>query len=228
MIRLLQCATVAFLLLLSCRAADAQQTGLLYDPEPPANAAYVRVVVAAEGPSLQLMVDGKPRGEAITTGAPSEYLVLPAGPHHLQLKSGRQVLQTTFEAPAGKALTLAFLTRSSASQPLRFEDKANTNKLKAVLTVYHLAHLAGPLDVTAGTSAQTVFPAVAAGASVSRLVNPLNIRFGLAANGKPIDVPAVQLAMEYGGTYSVFIFPGKTRPQLMALLNRVERYTGTP
>lgn len=227
MTRHVQAFTAAALLLLA-GTTPAQQTGLLYDPEPPANSAYVRVVVAAQGPTMQLTVDGKPRGEPLVDGEPGHYLVLPAGPHRLQLVGSSPPLQVDIDAPAGKALTLAFTSRAPGSQPLRFEDKANTNKLKAVLTAYHLAHSAGPLDVTAGAKAQTVFPAVAAGASVSRLVNPLTIDFGLAANGTPLDSATAQLAMDYGGTYSLFILPGKSQPQLKAVLNRVERYTGKP
>jgi alginate O-acetyltransferase complex protein AlgF len=208
--------------------AAAQQTGLLYDPEPPANSAYVRVIVAAAGPAMTLTVDGKPRGGALAAGEPGEYLVLPAGTHQLKLTAGREVLETTLEAPAGKALTLAFTARAAGTQPLRFEDKANTNKLKAVLTAYHLAPGVGPVDVTAGDRAQVVFPAIAEGASVSRPVNPLNIGFGLAANGAPLATPGAPLAMEYGGTYSLFILPGTPQPTLKAVLNRVERYTGTP
>lgn len=208
--------------------ANAQQTGLLYDPEPPANSAYVRVIVAADGPAMTLSVDGKPRGAALAAGDVGEYLVLSAGTHALKLSAGGQVLETTLDAPAGKALTLAYTSRAVGTQPLRFEDKANTNKLKAVLTAYHLAPGSGPLDVTAGERAQVVFPAVAEGASVSRPVNPLNIGFGLARSGTAVAAPGAPLAMEYGGTYSLFILPGEDAPVLKAVLNRVERYTGTP
>ena len=219
---------LALVALLLCGVASAQQTGLLYDPEPPANSAYVRLLVAAEGAPMSLTVNGMARGSALAAGVPGDYLVLPAGSHKLRLTAGRQVLETTLEAPAGKAITLAYTSRAPGSQPLRFEDKANTNKLKAVLTAYHLAPGAGPLDITAGEKAQVVFPAIAEGASVSRPVNPLNIGFGLAANGAPLATPSASLTMEYGGTYSLFILPGKDKPTLKAVLNRVERYTGTP
>lgn len=219
---------LALVALLVAGAANAQQTGLLYDPEPPANSAYVRVIVAADGPAMALSVDGKPRGSALAAGDAGEYLVLPAGTHTLKLSAGGQVLETTLEAPAGKALTLAYTSRANGAQPLRFEDKANTNKLKAVLTAYHLAPGSGPLDVTAGERAQVVFPTVAEGTSVSRPVNPLNIGFGIARSGTALADPGAPLAMEYGGTYSLFILPGHDGPVLKTVLNRVERYTGTP
>ena len=100
--------------------ASAQQTGLLYDPEPPANSAYVRLLVAADGPAMTLTVDGKPRGAALAAGEPGEYLVLSAGTHNLKLTAGGQVLadpRHTTSAGVGAVAEVACLAAALRGAP---------------------------------------------------------------------------------------------------------------
>lgn len=205
----------------------AQETGLLYDPDPPADSAYVRVIVAATGAPVDISVDERVRVRALPWGQASDYLVLPAGERTLMLGDGKGgvLVKTTVNAPKGRAVTLAFTARSKEARPLVFEDKANTNKLKAVFTAYHLLPAAPAYDVVAGDKAQTVFAALAPGKSASRQVNPLSIDFGIASGGTRLA--SAPLTMEFGGTYSLFILPGDGgKPQVRAALNSVERYTG--
>lgn len=209
--------------------ALAQQTGLLYDPDPPADSAYVRVIVAAPGAPLDLAVDGKARLTGLRFGEPSDYLVLPAGAHTLTLapgKGAREAVRTAIQAPKGRAVTIALMARDGDGKPLVFEDKANANKLKAVLGVYHLAGGA-PLDVLAGSGGQAVFPALEAGKAAYRSVNPISVDLALAAPGGGERLAATSLSMDFGGTYSLLILPGEGgKPRLTATLNKVERYTG--
>ena len=59
---------------LAAFGASAQQAGTLYDPEPPADSAYVRFIVLGSG-AVDVLVDGKPRVTKLAAGTPSDYLV---------------------------------------------------------------------------------------------------------------------------------------------------------
>src|SRR6185503_15245766 len=65
--------------------ARADANGLLYDPQPPANSAYVRVVNVAPGSAMDVSVDGRARLRGIAPGEASDYLVLPAGKRALAI-----------------------------------------------------------------------------------------------------------------------------------------------
>ena len=56
----------------------AQPAGTLYDPEPPADSAYVRVVTANHEERFDVHVDGKVRVKNLKAGSASEYMVLGA------------------------------------------------------------------------------------------------------------------------------------------------------
>ena len=63
----------------------AQPAGLLYDPEPPVDSAYVRIVLASPTGVVDVLVDGRVRIQKLATGQASEYLVLAAGKHTIAL-----------------------------------------------------------------------------------------------------------------------------------------------
>jgi alginate O-acetyltransferase complex protein AlgF len=204
----------------------ADATGLLYDPQPPANSAYVRIVNAAPGATVDVAVDGRPRLRAIAAGAASDYMVLAAGRRSLAIgPSGKPaVLKVDIDAAAGRAITIAFGRLAADAKPWTFEDRANTNKLKAVVAVYHLAENGDPIDVATADGATKVFTGIAPGTSAGRAVNP--VKADLVATRAGASARA-SLAMEPGGTYSVLVYPGADgRLVAHALLNKVERYTG--
>lgn len=216
-----------WLLLMASLPAWAQQAPSLYDPEPPANSAYVRVILASPGKPMQLSLASQPRKQTITFGEISEYRVLPAGKHRLELHEGKSHLQADIVAPAGKAMTLVFTSRNPADKPLQFNDQANTNKLKSVLTVYQLAQGNSSFDIIAGAKGLTVFSGLTQGSMNSRVVNPLSIDFSLTAAGNRDRLSTAPLSMDFGGTYSLLVITGPDgKPQLRASANRVERYTG--
>src|SRR5216117_1311475 len=62
-----------------------QQRGLLYDPQPPANSAYVRVINATPDGPVDVSVDGRVRIQGLASGAASDYLVLRAGKRNLDV-----------------------------------------------------------------------------------------------------------------------------------------------
>lgn len=230
-IRLIQAAfSIMAGLLASATAAEAQTNGLLYDPEPPANSAYVRVIHVSREGAVEVLVDGKTRVRSLAAGDASEYLVLPAGKHTLELKSAGKPgsrVSTALEVDSGSAMTVAFPALRAEEKPLVYEDKANSNKLKAVLAVYHLHPSQGPLDVLSADGAIKVFGNLAPGGSSQLSVNPISIELIAAKAGDKAAKARARFAMEPGGTYSMLLLPGEGgKLKAQAVQNRVERYTG--
>ncbi len=216
-----------FMLAGLCLRATANPDGLLYDPEPPADSAYVRVLmVSGQGP-LDVLVDGKARVRKLAAGTPSDYMVLSAGKHMIVLQpqaKGAPALTTTLDVIRGRAFTLAFGT---AAAPLVVEDKANANKLKALLSVYHLGTGSDKLDILTADGKTRVFADLAPGASAAIPVNPIEIGLIAAKAGTTAPLAEVRLAMSRGGTYSVLLLPAaKGKLAARAMQNNIERYTG--
>jgi len=218
----------ALAILATATVARADAAGLLYDPQPPANSAYVRVINAAPGSAIDVSVDGRPRLRAIESGNASDYMVLPAGKRALAVGAAGKApsVKLDLDIASGRAMTIAIGKLASDAKPWIFEDKANTNKLKAVVAVYYLADKGAPIDLATADGATKVFTGVAPGTSTGRAVNPIKV--DLVATGGP--APArTRLAMDPGGTYSVLVYPGaKGEFVARSLLNKVERYTGKP
>jgi alginate O-acetyltransferase complex protein AlgF len=219
------CALPAMLL---CCAALAQTQPGLYDPEPPANSAYVRIVHAASDGALELMVDGKPRLSPVERGTASDYMVLAAGPHQLEIRQGGKTrLTLPLEAAGAHALTLAFTSLAANSKPMVFEDKTIANKLKATLAVYHLHPGFENVDIATLDGKLTVFPALAAGNTAVRAVNPISIELVANKSETKLQVARTKLNLSQGGSYSILLL-ADTGGKLIATSqqNRIERYTG--
>lgn len=225
---ILNLATGVSLLGLSVVAA-AQPTGLLYDPEPPADSAYVRIVHASRGDAVDVLVDGKSRIARLGAGEASDYMVLSAGKHAITVSSvGKTtaLVSATIDVVRGRAMTVAFTALKAEAAPVIFEDKANSNKLKALLAVYHLDAKSAPLDVLADGGVK-VFSSVAYGSSASLQVNPISVELVAITAGDKVTRGRVSLAMAQGGTYSVFLLSGEGGKMVArALQNKIERYTG--
>ena len=206
----------------------AQATGLLYDPQPPADSAYVRVLHATPGQTVDVVIDGKPRLRNIAAGTASDYLVLSAGSHTLSLLApGRDkpLLTTPLDINPGRATSLAFPTLKADAKPLIFQDKANANKAKAVICAYNLLVDAEPVDIVTVDGATKVFSGLASGTSSCLAVNPINVDLILTSSGK--TARKTSLSMTHGGTYSLIVHgDAKKQPVLQSQLNQIERYTG--
>lgn len=202
------------------------QSPQLYDPQPPADSAYVRVIVARHNDPVELLVDQKSRFKGLIAGQPSDYLVLTAGSHRLMVKSDKQSAGLPLEVVAGRALTVVWPTLGANATPQVIEDKLNTNKLKAVITAYHLGGT-GPVDILTADGNTPVFNALAPGASASLVVNPISLDLMAAPSGSKTSPIKVALAMSQGGAYSLLVSAGHDKVlQFQAYTNKVERYTG--
>lgn len=221
---------MAVLLLCFNLAASAQPTGVLYDPEPPADSAYVRVIVTSREASVDVMVDGHPRIRKLGGAEASDYMVLAAGKHTIALHPAGKTtayLSTTIEVVRGRAMTLAFTALQANTVPVIFEDKANSNKLKALLAVYHLDAKAGPLDLFTADGNTKVFSSLTFGTPNAIQVNPIAIELIAAKTGDKTPKARTSLTMTQGGAYSVLLLPGEGGALLARTMpNKIERYTG--
>ena len=222
-------SALVFLLASLGPLVNAQPAGQLYDPEPPADSAYVRVIVASRGAVVDVMEDGHPRIVKLKSGEPSDYMVLSAGKHSIAIhaagKSTAQV-STTLDIVRGRAMTLAFTTLLSDAEPIVFEDKTNSNKLKSMLAVYNLDSKSGPLDLLTADGNTKVFVGVAHGAPASIQVNPISVELIAAKTGDKTPLTRISIAMTQGGTYSVFLLPTEGgKLSALAARNKTERYT---
>jgi alginate O-acetyltransferase complex protein AlgF len=200
--------------------------GLLYDPEPPADSAYVRVVRATGSGTVALSVDGEVRVAKLESASASDYMVIGAG-HHVLAATGvgrkEAEFSTAVNVIAGRAMTIAYTDAGKA--PLIFEDKANANKLKAILAVYHLADKSGVVDIRSADGKVSVFSQLATNTSRSLMVNPIKITLTATSAGQPLASMAVD--MKPGGTYSVLLLPAAHGAITARIIqNKVERYTG--
>ena len=208
----------------------AQPAGLLYDPEPPVDSAYVRVILASPaGSVVDVLVDGRVRVQKLASGQASEYLVLAAGKHTIALHAAGKPathFYTTFDVARGKVITLAFTTLSADSVPVTFEDKANANKLKALLTVYNLDAKTGDIDVLTADANTKVLTGIAYGKSASTLVNPISIDLIAVKIVDKVSLSRISIVMTQGRTYSIFLLPGKdAKLNAQIVQNKIERYT---
>jgi hypothetical protein len=210
--------------------ASGQTAGVLYDPEPPRDSAYVRVLVLPKSASFDIFIDGRARINKLSAGDASEYMVLTAGLHTLAIQhAGKSVppLQTNFEVVAGRSVTMVFPDLKPGSTPIVFQDKSNTNKLKALLSVYLLDSKAGPVDLLTADGTSKVFTNLIYGTSGGLLVNPISVDLIAASVGQKTPKAKVSLAMSQGGSYSVFLLPGNGGKLLAkSVQSKTERYTG--
>jgi alginate O-acetyltransferase complex protein AlgF len=227
--RLLASCAFGIAALDSVGVSQAQPAGQLYDPEPPLDSAYVRIIVLNQDSAGEISVDGRVRVAKLAATEVSDYLVLPAGKRAIVVKaldkSGSK-LTYTLDVTAGKALTLAFMGGNGDTAPKLFEDKSNTNKLKSLVAAYNLDPKAGAITVTTVDGATKVFSNLVFGISNSIQVNPVAIELIAAKAGVALaEGSKFGLTMTAGANYSVFLIPnGHGSLTARTVQNKTERY----
>lgn len=207
-------------------SAQAQPTGLLYDPEPPVDSGYVRVMMAADIPKVSVVVDGKIRVPSLDKNQISDYMVMGVGKHRIEMLSvGRTAASIELDVVRASVMTLVFT--SAAAAPQVFVDKISTNKLKAMLSVYQLASKDEPLDILTSDGTTKVFSSLAYGKLGAMQVNPISVTLIAAKLGDKTSLANASLVMTQGGAYSVFLLPTKSDKIVAVVVqNKIERYTG--
>ena len=221
--------TVPLLSALSLSATLAQTQGALYDPQPPADSAYLRVIVVTAAKPFEVVLDGKTRVPALAAATPSDYMVVKAGKHQLTLRGGAPdiMAEVPLDIVAGRTVTMALDSLRPDTKPVLFQDRTNANKLKALVTFYHLAPGLGPIDMLTADGATRVFSGVAQGASASLPVNPVAVDLHVHKAGDATPLARAGLNMTNGTTYSLWLLPGENgKPVLKPGVNALERYTG--
>ena len=208
----------------------AQPAGLLYDPEPPADSAYVRVLVAGNAEKVALTVDGKVRVASLPANQVSDYMVLTAGKHVLGLQMAGKTKETgtmTLDVVPGRATTLGFSAAQLSAAPAVFEDKTGANKLKAMLAVYPLVKTPASMDILTADGATKVFSNVSYGAIHALPVNPITVDVIAVKAGDKSALARASLDMKQSSSYSVFLLPDHGGKIMMKVFqNKTERYTG--
>lgn len=181
----------------------AQQT-TLYDPQPPANSAYVRILVGSGSKAFDVLVDQRVRLSNVEVATPSDYMVLTAGTHELSIRAGSQQVSVKISAESTRSLTVLLPELVNSAKPVVIEDKTNSNKLKAIISAYHLGGTQ-PLDVWTANGQTQVFSALAPTASAALVVNPIKLDYMVTAIGQKTALAESQLSMKSGEAYSIVI-----------------------
>jgi alginate O-acetyltransferase complex protein AlgF len=167
--------------------ALAQDTGL-YDPAPPADSAFVRVInvpVATLG------------GKAVTAlkGAASAYVVIPQGEFAAKLGTTTSKLKVE----AGKFYSVVNI----GSKATLLTDQAAENRAKALLTIYNLSKSA-TVDLKTADGKTAVVAGVKTGESGSRAVNGITV--DLAAFTGPKALGTLKgVKLERGNAYALVL-----------------------
>jgi hypothetical protein len=225
-------ATLSMVMVLAYSSADlmAQTNGRLYDPEPPADSAYIRIVLAGDMLKVAVSIDGKLRIPSVSTNQASDYLVIPAGRHLIELQTPgklNKLVSMPLEVIQGRAITLVFTSSQMTEPPIVLEDKTGSNKLKAMLSVYQLASKQKALDVTTSDGKTKVFSNLEYGKSAALAVNPISTELQIQYHNEAAILGKTSISMSQGNSYSIVLFAEKTgKVKSVVVQNKVERYTG--
>ncbi len=167
----------------------------LYDPEPPADSAFVRAFTTD---ALEIKIGDRGLG-TVAAATASAYVVIPQGAR--VVVAGGKSTNVTFKS--GSFYTLVF---NDSNKPNVLQDVVSSNRTKANITLYNLGKTDAELKTADGKIG--VIAIIKPGTSNSREVNAIKISFGTFSMGKLVQAfPETQL--ERGAAYSVFLLEQK-------------------
>ncbi|WP_135230521.1 alginate O-acetyltransferase AlgF [Deinococcus fonticola] len=171
---------------LTLLTAAAAQEGL-YDPAPPANSAFVRVLNTPTGTVA---------GKAVTAekAAASAYVIVPQGDFEAKLGTTAGKLKVE----AGNFYSVMV----SGGKLVLLKDQAADNRAKALLTVYNLTK--APLDLKTADGKTTVVKDVKPGESGSRAVNGITVDLAAFAGSKALGT-VKKVKLERGNAYALVV-----------------------
>lgn len=160
----------------------------LYDPAPPADSAFVRVLNA---PTATL--GGK--SVAAEKGAASAYVVIPQG--DLTAKLG--TTSGKLKVEAGNFYSVV----AQGSKLVLLKDEGADNRAKAVLTIYNLSKTAS-VDLKTADGKTAVVTGVKPGMSGSRAVNGITVALAAFSGTKNLG-SVKELKLERGNAYALVL-----------------------
>lgn len=222
---------ISFFMFTCTRVGFAQNTGLLYDPEPPADSGYVRIFTPiGDIPEVSVSIDSRLRLPQIKSAHVSDYLVVKAGKHTLSLqslsKSKPAEINLPFSVNQGEAITVALKSYQPKEDPIFFVDKKGSNKLKSMLSVYQLGHKTEQLDILSSNGKTKVFSNMAYGSVTALQVNPIKIDLMVSKSNDTKSLSDIHLEMTQGSAYSVFIIPDTGKIiKTQVIENKIEKFS---
>ncbi|HDS1037196.1 TPA: alginate O-acetyltransferase AlgF [Stenotrophomonas maltophilia] len=211
----------AALLLAPC-ASFAQQgapegrLAQLYAARPPAGSAFVRVLNPGAAAVKAGVANGADQNVGPTARA-TRYAIVEGGKPFTVRVAGKPRTQA---AVAAGSFTTLVLDAAAPSKPVSvLEDGGGTSDaLKAEIRFYNLAGACAQGKLAMADKGAVVFPAVAAGRSAARGINPVKARLVAGCGGKdsaPLELPALQP----GDHYSLFLTGTASAPVLQGQLS---------
>jgi alginate O-acetyltransferase complex protein AlgF len=197
----MNCRSLLMLFPLTVFPALAQDT--LYQAAPPANAAFVRVVNALEGPPLRVTRADQPFEDALRSRE--------VGAYHLVLQGTAVVavptlaLRQPLSAEAGHFYTVALTGRRAAAALTVLSDTTGPSVSQARITFYNLGTVGASLLTADGTV--TLFKSLAPLSARSITVNPVNVQLRVDQVAHTLSTLAVT-RLQARQAYSVFVFGG--------------------
>jgi alginate O-acetyltransferase complex protein AlgF len=198
--------------------AGAEDVASLYGPQPPAEAAYLRVLNASSAP-VQLSFTGGGPAQRVAPHAVTRYSVLRPGEPLRVTIDGRAVggLDGAAVAATGQYVTIA-VDRDAKGWHARsiVARQDQLDGLKATLRAFNFAANCGASGATIGIAGAgaTVFGGLADGSVQTRAINPVSASLvGQCGSASTAPLALPQLAA--GDGYSLFVVGDAAKPVLV-------------
>ena len=181
------------------------QDGFLYDPSPPADAAFIRVIHANPTTDAERVSIGETRFDELSFSEESPYRVILEGTTSITMSSAEQ----DFTVEAGNFYTVA-LTQNGIKV---IEDTVNENRAKALLTLYNLSDIP-TVDLKTADGATDVILGVMPMSENSIEVNGISVALGVFSEGEALQL-FDEVKLERGAAYSAFVMGSADSPTVI-------------
>lgn len=197
---------------IACAAAD--DVASLYAPQPPANAAYLRVLnVSAQ--SAQVALSGSVAAQTLAPGAATRFSVLTQGTP-VRVTIDGHALPLDGVAANGDALTIALAHDSKGWHATRVSGRyGHVDGLKATLHAFNFTPGCSA-KISLGGDGPTVFDQVGTGAQTSRAINPVSATL-VGQCGTAKSAPLTLPPLAAGDSYSLFLTGDAAKPELIGV-----------
>ena len=180
----------------------------LYDPEPPLNSSFLRLIQVGSNDTYEVLIDGVKKSQVLKAGSISDYYVVTSGSHRIQLKNQsnpNKDIKTSLTILPGYFFTYAFINYSKNSKEVLFKDLPNLNQLKSQLTSYNLTKSIDKFDLETTEGKISIFKGISQGSSKSITVNPIDISVSLI-DSSALNRLNLSLHLVAGKSFSLFFF----------------------